>query len=38
MADCCEDKSCEITAMRAVHGRILWLVLLINAGMFVVEG
>jgi cation diffusion facilitator family transporter len=38
MADCCEDKSCEIAAVRAVHGRILWIVLLINAGMFVVEG
>jgi cation diffusion facilitator family transporter len=38
MADCCEDKSCDIMAMRAVHGRILWIVLLINAGMFVVEG
>jgi cation diffusion facilitator family transporter len=38
MADCCEDKSCEITAMRATHGRILWIVLLINAVMFVVEG
>jgi cation diffusion facilitator family transporter len=38
MADCCEDKSCEITAMRATHGRVLWIVLLINAVMFVVEG
>ena len=38
MAACCEDKSCEITALRAAHGRILWIVLLINAGMFVVEG
>src|SRR5258706_4860281 len=38
MADCCEDKSCEIDAMRANHGRVLWIVLIINAVMFVVEG
>jgi cation diffusion facilitator family transporter len=38
MAECCEDKRCEITALRATHGRVLWIVLLINAGMFVVEG
>jgi cation diffusion facilitator family transporter len=38
MADCCEDKRCEITALRTAHGRVLWLVLLINAVMFVVEG
>ena len=38
MANCCEDKSCDITAMRASHGRVLWIVLLINAAMFVVEG
>jgi cation diffusion facilitator family transporter len=38
MADCCEDKSCEITAMRESHGRILWIVLIINAVMFLVEG
>lgn len=38
MAGCCEDKSCEISAMRTTHGRILWLVLLLNAVMFVVEG
>ncbi len=38
MADCCEDKSCEITAMRESHGRVLWIVLVINAVMFFVEG
>lgn len=38
MANCCEDKGCEITAMRASHGRVLWVVLAINAAMFVVEG
>jgi cation diffusion facilitator family transporter len=38
MADCCEEKSCAITAMRESHGRVLWIVLLINAVMFVVEG
>lgn len=34
MSDCCEDKSFEITAMRASHGRVLWIVLVINAVMF----
>ena len=38
MATCCEDKSCEITALRESHGRVLWIVLAINALMFVVEG
>jgi len=38
MTSCCEDKSCEITAMRDSHGRVLWIVLAINAIMFVVEG
>ena len=38
MADCCEDKACEITAMRESHGRVLWIVLFINAVMFLVEG
>ncbi len=37
MASCCEDKSCEITALRARHGRVLWAVLGINAAMFVLE-
>jgi len=38
MADCCEDKSCELIAMRKSHGRVLWIVLAINAVMFIVEG
>lgn len=38
MANCCEDKSCEISAMRGRHERVLWIVLAINAVMFVLEG
>lgn len=38
MASCCEDKSCEITALRESHSRVLWVVLIINAAMFLVEG
>ena len=38
MASCCEDKSCEITAMREQHSRVLWVVLAINGLMFFVEG
>lgn len=38
MASCCEDKSCEIDALKARHSRVLWTVLAINAVMFVVEG
>jgi cation diffusion facilitator family transporter len=38
MASCCEDNSCEVTAFRESHGRVLWIVLGINALMFVVEG
>lgn len=37
MASCCEDKSCEIAALSANHGRVLWIVLALNAVMFVVE-
>ena len=37
MASCC-DKSCEVTALRESHGRVLWIVLAINALMFLVEG
>jgi cation diffusion facilitator family transporter len=37
-ANCCEGKSCEITAMHENHGRVLWIVLTINAVMFLVEG
>jgi len=38
MASCCEDKSCEVTALRESHSRVLWIVLGINALMFLVEG
>jgi cation diffusion facilitator family transporter len=37
MANCCEAKSCEIEALRGSHGRVLWVVLTLNAVMFVVE-
>src|SRR3954465_11063919 len=38
MGDCCEDKSCEVSALRESHGRVLRIVLAINAVMFLVEG
>ena len=38
MAGCCEDKSCELSAMRKSHGRVLWIVLAINAVMSFLEG
>jgi cation diffusion facilitator family transporter len=38
MTNCCEDKSCELMAMQESHGRLLWVVLVINAAMFLVEG
>lgn len=38
MADCCENKSCEITNLVNKHRRVLQIVLVINALMFVVEG
>jgi cation diffusion facilitator family transporter len=38
VANCCQDKSCEITAMRGNHARVLWIVLAINSVMFVIEG
>lgn len=37
MARCCESKSCEVTALRERHARVLWIALAINASMFVVE-
>lgn len=37
MASCCEDKGCEIAALRERHSRVLWIVLAINATMFVIE-
>jgi cation diffusion facilitator family transporter len=38
MADCCEDKGCEVSALRESHGRVLWIVLAVNATMFLIEG
>jgi cation diffusion facilitator family transporter len=38
MASCCEDKGCEVTALRERHSRVLWIVLTINSLMFLVEG
>ena len=38
MAGCCEDKSCELTALHKSHGSVLWIVLAINAAMFFLEG
>jgi len=37
MADCCDDKSCEVNALKDKHARVLQIVLAINAVMFVVE-
>lgn len=37
MADCCNDKACEIEALRARQSSILKIVLVINAVMFAVE-
>lgn len=37
MSDCCQDKSCEIEALRARQGGTLKIVLAINALMFLVE-
>ncbi len=38
MPGCCEDKACEINALRERQGRVLWTVLIINAAMFLTEG
>lgn len=38
MTNCCEDKACEVSALRESHSRVLWTVLAVNALMFVVEG
>ena len=37
MASCCEDKGCETAALRERHSYVLWVVLAINAAMFVIE-
>ena len=38
MSDCCQNKSCELDALRARQGSVLKIVLAINAVMFFVEG
>jgi cation diffusion facilitator family transporter len=38
MDNCCEQKGCEVAALRVRHARVLWIVLCVNAAMFVVEG
>lgn len=38
MQNCCENKICEVSALRGKHQRILWVVLAINASMFLIEG
>ena len=37
MDNCCEDKACEVSALKQQHARVLWIVLAINALMFLVE-
>jgi cation diffusion facilitator family transporter len=37
MKECCENKASELAELRASQGRVLWIVLAINAIMFVVE-
>lgn len=37
MSGCCEDKACEVEALQARQSHVLWIVLAINASMFVVE-
>jgi cation diffusion facilitator family transporter len=38
MTDCCQNKVCEVAALRTDHARVLWIVLGINAAMFFLEG
>ena len=35
--DCCQNKSCELEQLQRQHSNVLWIVLLINVVMFVVE-
>ncbi|MDI1243512.1 MAG: cation diffusion facilitator family transporter [bacterium] len=37
MAGCCEEKACELEDLRASQSRVLWIVLAVNAAMFVAE-
>ena len=36
-SDCCQSKGCELEQLQKKHSKVLWIVLLINAIMFVVE-
>ena len=38
MSDCCQSKQCEIVTLKQRHSRVLWVVLCVNATMFLVEG
>lgn len=38
MSDCCNDKGCELEALRGRQGSVLKIVLVINAVMFLIEG
>lgn len=38
MSECCNDKGCELEALRGRQGSVLKIVLAINAVMFLVEG
>jgi len=37
MDDCCQEKEAELAAMQATHGRVLRIVLAINAVFFLIE-
>lgn len=37
MTDCCQNKACELQSLRKDQARVLWVVLAINALMFVIE-
>ena len=37
MDSCCQDKACELEALRGRQSKTLWTVLAINGGMFGVE-
>lgn len=37
MTDCCQNKACELQSLQKDQARVLWVVLAINALMFVIE-
>lgn len=37
MADCCHAKACDLGRLPKSQGRVLWIVLAINAAMFGIE-